>query len=367
MKKIFIASTGQNVGKTTLSLGMMHLFQEHFPRLTYMKPVGQEFIRLTEKMHVDKDVALLQKQYNLTADPALMSPVLIPSGFTKDFLDGHIDSSLLKKKVVDAYNALAKDFDVAVIEGTGHLGVGSILDLNNAQVAHLLKAPILLICPGGLGSSFDELSLNLALCEKYKAHIAGVILNKVKPEKQAMISHYMRIALQKHGIPLLGSIPYSSLLSSPSMRDLALLFGEELLTGHQFAFRHFEAIRVISGTANRFSGYLHASQLFITSATREDIVSELLSHYLLKQKEHEEAVSIGLILTGEIPPSFTLIEKLKAAEIPILYVPHSTQATLKSIHDFHAKIQKEDTEKIEGAIQLVKESIDLSHLMRVIG
>lgn len=40
--------------------------------------------------------------------------------------------------------------DVVVCEGTGHCAVGSIVGMNNAKVAHLIGADMVLIANGGL-------------------------------------------------------------------------------------------------------------------------------------------------------------------------------------------------------------------------
>lgn len=45
---------------------------------------------------------------------------------------------------------------------------------------------------GGLGSAFDELELNRILCQHYNVRVAGVIINKVIPEKLEQTAHYMR-------------------------------------------------------------------------------------------------------------------------------------------------------------------------------
>src|SRR4029077_13711634 len=111
--------------------------------------------------------------------------------------------------------------------------------LNNAQVAALLKSPVLLIASGGLGSSFDELSLNYTQCEKHGVRIAGVILNRVLEEKRGMILQYMEKALKRWEIPLLGCIPYDAFLSSPSMSDFSQLFETEILTGAAHALQHY--------------------------------------------------------------------------------------------------------------------------------
>ena len=91
--------------------------------------------------------------------------------------------------------------------------------MNNAQVAALLKLPVILVAPGGVGSSFDQLALNKAVCDKYGVRIAGVILNRVLPDKREMITTYMTRALSRWNIPLIGCIPYDSFLSEPSMKD----------------------------------------------------------------------------------------------------------------------------------------------------
>lgn len=61
---------------------------------------------------------------------------------------------------------------------------------------------------GGLGRAFDELELNRVLCEQNDVRIAGVIINKVIPDKYEQTKYYMQKAImQTWGIPLLGCIP----------------------------------------------------------------------------------------------------------------------------------------------------------------
>ncbi|MDI6606006.1 MAG: AAA family ATPase, partial [Candidatus Omnitrophota bacterium] len=52
MKKIFIAATKQNDGKTTVSLGLIRNFQETFKRVGFIKPIGQRYLE-EEGLKVD--------------------------------------------------------------------------------------------------------------------------------------------------------------------------------------------------------------------------------------------------------------------------------------------------------------------------
>ena len=69
-----------------------------------------------------------------------MSPVLIPAGYTKDYVDGKIAFESQLDDLESAMEHVAKASDVTVCEGTGHCAVGSIVGLNNAKVASLLGA-----------------------------------------------------------------------------------------------------------------------------------------------------------------------------------------------------------------------------------
>ena len=63
-KKIFIAATRQNDGKTTVSLGLYKALSKIDPSITYMKPVGQQYLDI-DGNKIDKDAVLFQKAFNL--------------------------------------------------------------------------------------------------------------------------------------------------------------------------------------------------------------------------------------------------------------------------------------------------------------
>mmetsp|Transcript_24336 Transcript_24336/g.24942 ORF Transcript_24336/g.24942 Transcript_24336/m.24942 type:complete len:219 (-) Transcript_24336:509-1165(-) len=210
MRSVFIAATGQHVGKTTTCLGILTGMRKHFPNLkvNYMKPVGQKHLTING-IKVDKDVVLFQNWFKFNISPDLMSPVVIPSGYTREYIDGKHNRIEQLNKIHSSYKQIKDVSDTLLIEGTGHSGVGSIIEVNNAQVASELKAKVVLVGVGGLGSSFDELELNRIAFEKYGVEVAGVILNKCEPSKIPMLREYFTKLLESRwgGIPLLGLIP----------------------------------------------------------------------------------------------------------------------------------------------------------------
>ena len=301
-RAFFVAATGQNVGKTTVCLGLVAGLKKKYS-VGFLKPIGQEYIEVETGIHVDKDVVLFKSHFELKESCEMMSPVLFPRGFTRDYLDGKVDHSDLTQKIAASFSSITKSNEVTVLEGTGHTGVGSIVDLNNAQVASLLKCPVVLVGSGGLGSSFDELSLNFTQCEKYGVTVAGVILNRVLDEKREMIIEYMQKALNKLNIPLLGCIPYDPLLSTPTMQDFELLFQTTLMTGEEYRLRHFHHIRLVASSVEMYKTVMAPNQLIITPASREDIILATLTRFWdAKISDPGKEMGFGIILTGKYPP-----------------------------------------------------------------
>ncbi len=82
-RKIFIAATGQNTGKTTTSLFLMHLARTTYGRVGYIKPLGPK-PALLNGVEVDKDAALMAQVYHLEQDLRLLSPVVLHPGIDQE-------------------------------------------------------------------------------------------------------------------------------------------------------------------------------------------------------------------------------------------------------------------------------------------
>ncbi len=364
-KAFFIAATGQHVGKTTTCLGLIAGLKRRFKNVGFIKPVGQEHVETESGVKVDKDVFLFKEHFSLKDAYGLMSPVLIPKGFTRKFLDGKVVTQELEEKIESSFRDVSANCDCLVVEGTGHVGVGSIVGLSNAKVAANLDLKMILVASGGLGSSFDALAVNKALCEHYGVEVAGVILNRVHDDKREMVLKYMEKALADWNIPILGCIPYDAFLSNPSMKDFEILFGATLLSGEEHHMRHFRHIRLVATSLKNFRELILPEQLIITPANREDIIlATLTKHWDTKIATPKEDLQTGMILTGLTPPKQSIVEALIKANIPMIYAPVTSYKAMEMITSYTVKIRTEDKEKINEAIGLVENHINFDDLLK---
>lgn len=361
-KAIFIAATGQNVGKTTLCLGLLSGLKKRYGSVGFLKPVGQELVKTHDGSDVDKDAVLFKDYFDLASPYTTISPMHCPAGFTRDFLDQKISEEHLLENILTSWNSLRSIHNYMLVEGTGHVGVGSLFNLNNAMVAKHLGLEMVVIATGGLGSAFDELALNIEMCKSQGVPIKGIILNKVLDDKREMILEYFPRALSRWGIPLLGCVPFTPLLSRPSMKDFSNLFKSPFLCGEAHAYRHFQEIRLVAGSLESHVEEMKVNQLIITPACREDIIIATVGKHVRELHEKRRDWQGGLILTGQHPPRDEIVYRIQSLDIPVLYAPLCSFDVMKKVSTFNAKILREDTEKVHEAITTVEKHVNFDAL-----
>src|SRR5213082_2239777 len=226
--RVFIAATRQNDGKTTASLGLIAALQQHYPRVGYIKPVGQRFIEI-EEQKIDEDIVLMDSVFGLNCPLVDMSPIAVEPDFTRKYLQSSNNEALVKT-IQKAFDRVAWEKDFVLCEGSGHAGVGSVFDLSNAQVAKILKAKVVIVSQGGIGKPIDEVSLNQALFDREGVQIIGVIINKVIGAKVDYVSDFARKGFKRKGLELLGVIPHQDMLSCPTVDSIREDLNAELLS-----------------------------------------------------------------------------------------------------------------------------------------
>src|SRR5262245_4821098 len=193
--RVFIAATRQNDGKTTTSLGLLAALQQFFPRIGYIKPVGQRFVEI-EEQKIDEDTVLMDAVYRLNCPLVDMSPIAVEPDFTRKYLE-KANNEVLVRRIQKSFDRVAWEQDFVLCEGSGHAGVGAVFDLSNAQVAKTLGCKVIIVSQGGIGKPIDEVTLNQALFHQEGVEVIGVILNKVLEDKVDFITEFASKGLKR--------------------------------------------------------------------------------------------------------------------------------------------------------------------------
>jgi BioD-like phosphotransacetylase family protein len=358
-KRLFVAATRQNEGKTTTCLGIILNLKKQVTSLGFIKPVGQRYIEVAGE-RIDKDAVLIDEVFHLHPVLKDQSPIAISKGFTREY-DRVRHRSDLMRDVLRAYEAVAKDREMVIIEGTGHAGVGSCFDLNNADVAKLLDAPVLIVTGGGMGRPVDEIMLNLPVFERQGVRVLGALCNKVLPEKLDEVREYVAKALSARGVRLFGVMPLEQRLSGSTLQQVRDEVDAEVLNGADMLEAHIGDVLVGATEPHRALEHFGPRTLLITSGGREDLILAALSACTLDASPG--ACVAGIILTDGIYPHKAMMRLIGNTNMPILLVKSDIYETTSRIHDLIVKIRPADAKKIEIAGSLVERYIDLPAIL----
>jgi hypothetical protein len=357
--KVFIAATAQHCGKTTMSVCLMQLARERYRSVGFIKPVGQEYVSVAGR-EVDKDTALFAGTFGLEADLAYMSPVVARHEFTRQVLDGVIRTEALRDRIATSVAELERRHDFLIIEGTGHGGVGSVIGLSNARVAALCRAPVLIVCRGGIGSAVDAVALNLALYRSEGARPRVVVANKLIPAKRAQALGYLGKAFGGSELTVIGGLDYSPVLANPTLASLSQLLGVTLAGDREQRTRIVYHIQLGAASTQRCVDLLARATLLVTTSTRDELIVTLASLYPLP--EYRERIA-GLVIAGRPDVSRVSQRILDASGLPYLRVPRPTGDVFHEVTEFVSKIGAEDREKLDWIREAGQRQIDFDAIV----
>ncbi len=370
MRQVYLAATGQNRGKTTAALGLLDLFVGEGLRTGFMKPVGQRTV-IEDGVAADEDAVLMRSVFGLPERLQVMSPVHIPRGFTKAYIAGDVVEDL-PARIAAAHATFADSHEILLVEGTGHAGVGAVVGLSNAVVARLLGTPAVIVSEGGVGRPIDEIVLNASLFTAYGVPVAGAIVNKVDLDAQPSLPSVLERGLARHGIPLLGVLPYRPILSNPTLGMIAEGLGGEVVHEGPDLDRVIDDVAIGAMEPGHMLERVGAGTLVIAPGDRDDLLLALTTAHLARPKgdgpaatELRSSAAAGIVLTGGYQPRRTLIEAIRAANLFCVIVPEDTYAVASEVHDLLVKTHAADTEKIALIKKLVAEFLDVDRILGV--
>lgn len=359
--RLFIAATEQNAGKTTASIGLYATLRERFRRIGFIKPVGQRFAEIEGK-RIDEDSVLIRDTFGTEIPIEDMSPIAVEPDFTRRYIN-HSNHEHLVRRIQHSFDRACWEKDFAIIEGTGHAGVGSTFDLSNASVARLLSAKVVLVTQGGIGKPIDEAALNKALFDREGVEVIGVIMNKVLPEKLDAVADFAGRGFERIGLELLGIVPMESMLAEPTLQQICEhVRGDFLYNARRGRKRSKQVIIGAVSSANLFVG-VKAGTLLVVPGDREDVVLAALS----RSMEPEGGPLAGLVLSDDLRPHGRLLEMLGQTPLPVILSPMDSYTIAQRIHSMTVKTMPGDTQKIDRIQDLIARHVAVPRILEKIG
>ena len=224
-KAIMVQGTMSNAGKSLLATGLCRIFKQDGYRVAPFKSQNMALNSFITEDGLEMGRAQVMQAEAAGIRPSvLMNPILLKP--TNDvgsqvIVNGEVlvtmsarDYFKYKKTLVPdvmkAYNALAAENDIIVIEGAGSPAEINLKDedIVNMGMAKMAKAPVLLVGDIDRGGVFAQLIGTVELLEEdEKAMVKGLIINKFRGDKTILDPGVVMLE-ERSGIPVVGVAPY---------------------------------------------------------------------------------------------------------------------------------------------------------------
>ena len=227
-KAIMVQGTMSNAGKSLIAAGLCRIFRQDGYRVAPFKSQNMALNSFITREGLEMGRAqVMQAEAAKIAPEVRMNPILLKP--TNDvgsqvIVNGEVlgtmsarDYFAYKKnlfpEVMKAYNSLAEDFDIIVLEGAGSPAEINLKtdDIVNMGMARRAKAPVLLVGDIDRGGVFAQLIGTVDLLEPdERAMVKGLIINKFRGDK-TILEPGVRMLEERAGIPVVGVAPYLSI------------------------------------------------------------------------------------------------------------------------------------------------------------
>lgn len=344
---IYVVATGKSTGKTTTALGLASHYHKRYGSIGFMKPVGQSSV-IVEGVEVDKDAPLfyplsfqsLQGAYS-KRELEYSSPIVLNSGKTKSYLENPTSQHEKNvSKLNSAFDYWNRHRDFVLFEGSGHVGVGSVIGLSNARIAEMFHAPVVLVSPGGIGDPLDKIALSQALLQQHGVDILGVIMNKVLPEKLAQTIDFGVRGLRELNLKLLGCVPNEGDLAKPTFFDLEKAIKDITFISNQPNNSRIKSIQIPLNLSELDD--LQDGTLVIVPSNDYRLYETLFSAEKINKL-------VGVAFVHNQAPPQNVINELIKFEIPAFITPLDAVTLLLKLNAMEIKTRPGDHQKIETA------------------
>ncbi len=228
-KTIMIQGTASGVGKTIITAALCRIFANAGLKTAPFK--AQNMTSNTAFLGNGGEIAvsqLIQARAAKTSPRTEMNPIILkPSeakGVTEVILNGRLfkeadayDLNGIKKLLIPetmkAYEKLALEYDVIVVEGAGspvELNLNKD-DIVNMGLAKRLNAPVLLVSDIDRGGVFASIYGTVKLfCDEERVRVKALLVNRFRGRKE-YFEEGVKILEEITGLPVAGVIPYMNI------------------------------------------------------------------------------------------------------------------------------------------------------------
>lgn len=279
-KTIMIQGTASNAGKSLIVAGLCRIFKQDGYKVVPFKSqnmalnsfitkdgyeMGRAQVMQAEAAGVEPDVRMnpiLLKPTSDTGSQVIVNGEVVGDMSAKDYF---AQKKKLIPDIMKAFNGLAEENDIIVLEGAGspaEINLNSD-DIVNMGMAELADAPVFIVGDIDRGGVFASLAgTMLFLKDDEKKRVKGTIINKFRGDK-SILEPGLKMLEEAINVPVAGVVPYinvdvddeDSLTERFDVKEKNSLIDIAVIRLPRISnFTDFNALEYIDGVCIRYVG-----------------------------------------------------------------------------------------------------------------
>lgn len=203
---IFITGTDTGVGKTLIACGLAVLLRESGYKVGVMKPAETGCADKDGKPF-PQDASYLKEASGCEEPLERVCPYRLPEPLAPSMAAERAGVKIDISYLQTLYDEISEKHDITLIEGAGGLLVPLLPHYTYADLAGLLKLPLLVVAANRLGA-INHLLLTLEHASCRGLPVLGYILNRLESAPSLATETNAEALLSLTAVPCLGEIPY---------------------------------------------------------------------------------------------------------------------------------------------------------------
>jgi dethiobiotin synthetase len=177
-KGVFITGTDTGVGKTFFACKLAALLRESGYRVGVMKPAESGCAERQGRLYPED--AILLKEASASQDPLdKICPYQLREALAPSVAAQRQGITLDVDRLMDVYDEISSGHDITLVEGAGGLMVPLLPSYTYADLARVLKLPVIVIAANRLGM-INHLLLTLEHARCQGLSVLGYVLNRLE-------------------------------------------------------------------------------------------------------------------------------------------------------------------------------------------
>ena len=338
MVALYVASSEEAVGKTTICAGVGKYLLGEGKKVGFLKPI------LADKKSEgsDRDAAFMKQVLTLPEPVDSLCPLISGEG-------------VLTNKVKQAYAKVSQGKDVVIIEGMCGHSPDDNLSKASYEIVEALKARVIIV------EGYSNQSSTAKFINTYKGfgeNLLGIVLNKVPSSQLKRVHDEIPPQFDAAEINILGILPEDRALFTLTIGELVDCIQGEILNSAEKSTELVENFMVGAMYVDSGLEYFgrKRGKAVVVRDDRPDMQLAAL-----------ETPTKCLVISGDTAPVYSVRYRAEDKGVPIILTKSDTSTILKSIEDTLDKTRFNQEKKLLKLAEITEQHLSFQAISKGLG